>query len=98
MLEEGEELLMGGAIEAARLDRAGGDAERGQEAGGAVALVGGGEAPRPAGAQRQLRLGAVERLDLRLLVDREWKYSLEAIIKWLLSYFLVHDKCLLVML
>jgi hypothetical protein len=27
-----------------------------------------------------------------------WKYALEAIIKMLLSYFLVHDKCLLSML
>ena len=27
-----------------------------------------------------------------------WKYALEAIIKWLLLYFLVHDNCLLFML
>ncbi|MGF2525841.1 hypothetical protein ACQUW0_26205, partial [Ralstonia pseudosolanacearum] len=27
-----------------------------------------------------------------------WKYALEAIIKWLLSYFLVHDNGLLFML
>ena len=29
---------------------------------------------------------------------RCWKYALEAIIKWLLLYFLVHDNCLLFML
>ena len=27
-----------------------------------------------------------------------WKYDLEAIIKWLLLYFFVHDNCLLFML
>ena len=27
-----------------------------------------------------------------------WKYALEAIIKWLLLYFFVHDNCLLFML
>ena len=27
-----------------------------------------------------------------------WKYALEAIIKWLLLYFLIHDNCLLFML
>ena len=27
-----------------------------------------------------------------------WKHALEAIIKWLLLYFLVHDNCLLFML
>ena len=27
-----------------------------------------------------------------------WKYALEAIINWLLLYFLVHDNCLLFML
>ena len=29
---------------------------------------------------------------------RCWKYALEAIINWLLLYFLVHDNCLLFML
>ena len=30
--------------------------------------------------------------------EDRWKYALEAIIKWLLLYFLVHDNCLLFML
>src|SRR6476646_6614783 len=75
-----------GAIETARGDGAGGDAQGGQETSGAEALVGGGEAARPARAQRQLGLGAVQGLDLfplradhrgrpwepgKLLVDRE---------------------------
>ena len=33
-----------------------------------------------------------------ILTARCWKYALEAIIKWLLSYFLVHDNRLLFML
>ena len=37
--------------------------------------------------------------DLYVSSQRQcWKYALEAIIKWLLLYFLVHDKCLLSML
>ena len=63
--------LVRGAIETARGDGAGGDAQGGQETSGAEALVGGGEAARPAGAQRQLGLGAIQGLDLGFLVDRE---------------------------
>ena len=37
----------------------------------------------------------------KFIVDKYyscWKYALEAIINWLLLYFLVHDNCLLSML
>ena len=40
----------------------------------------------------------VTRLLTLVQVGDWWKYSLEAIIKWLLLYFLVHDNCLLFML
>ena len=36
--------------------------------------------------------------DINIWVDVCWKYALEAIIKWLLLYFHVHDNCLLFML
>ena len=35
---------------------------------------------------------------IRFLGVACWKYALEAIIKWLLLYFFVHDNCLLFML
>ena len=45
--------------------------ERGEQRGGAVALVVVGHGAEPALLHRQARLGAVERLDLALLVDRQ---------------------------
>ena len=44
--------------------------ERGEQGGRAVALVVVGHGPAFSGLQRQAGLGAVERLDLALLVDR----------------------------
>ena len=37
-------------------------------------------------------------LDIFYDCEHCWKYALEAIIKWLLLYFFVHDNCLLFML
>ena len=48
-----------------------------------------------------LELGYSPTLELerkRTLPHGCWKYAVEAIIKWLLLYFLVHDNCLLFML
>ena len=36
--------------------------------------------------------------DIRRICRSCWKYALEAIIKWLLLYFFVHDNCLFFML
>ena len=52
-------------------DLAGRDLQRGVEAGGAVALVVVGHPLRLAGLDRQRRLGAVQRLDLGLLIDAQ---------------------------
>jgi hypothetical protein len=69
--QEGEELLVAVARLAGGHDLAGGDLERGIEVGGAVSLVVVRAPLGQAGAQRQDRLRAVERLHLRLLVDAE---------------------------
>jgi hypothetical protein len=47
------------------------DVEGGEQRGGAVTLVIVGHCSGAAGLHRQARLGAIERLDLALLVDRE---------------------------
>ena len=47
------------------------DVERGEQRGGAVALVVEGHGARLAALHRQARLGPVERLNLGFLVDRE---------------------------
>jgi hypothetical protein len=45
------------------------DVEGGEQGGGAIALIGVGHGAAFSGLERQAGLGAVERLDLRLLVD-----------------------------
>ena len=60
-------------------DLAAGDLKRGVEAGGAVALVIVSHPLRLARLDRQRRLGAIERLDLRLLVDAEHQRALRRI-------------------
>ena len=70
-VEEADELLVPVALHVAADDGAVEDVERGEQGGGAVPLVivrHGSGAPR---LHRQSRLGAVEGLDLALLVDRE---------------------------
>ena len=70
--EESEELDVGVArVAGVGGDLAGGDFERGEQAGGAVADVIVGLLLGDALAQRQNRLGAIQRLDLRLLVDAD---------------------------
>ena len=51
--------------------RAGQDIKRGEHRGGAVARVVVGHVARPAGIARQARLGAIQRLDLALLVNAQ---------------------------
>ena len=68
-IEEADELLMAVALHAAADDLAFEDVEGGEQRGGAVALVVVGHRPAAARLHRQPRLGAVERLDLALLVD-----------------------------
>ncbi|XBH84597.1 hypothetical protein VPH35_072727 [Triticum aestivum] len=46
----------------------------------------------------QKTTGRKDRTSSRRAPASCWKYALEAIIKWLLLYFLVHDNCLLFML
>ena len=70
-VEEADELLMPVALHVAADDGAVEHVERGEQRGGAVALVVVGHRPGAALLHRQARLGAVERLDLALLVDRE---------------------------
>ena len=58
--------------------------------------------PRAKHDQHQNAMGSIHHNVTRLLtlvqVGDCWKYALEAIIKGLLLYFLVHDNCLLFML
>jgi hypothetical protein len=71
LIEEADELLMAVLLHAASDDLALEDVEGSEQRGGAVARVivrHGGGAPL---LQRQAWLGAIERLDLALLVDRE---------------------------
>src|SRR5215469_16736005 len=70
-IEKADEFLMPVALHAAADDLAVEHVEGGEQSGGAVALVVMGHRPAPAGFQRQPGLGAVERLDLRFLVDRQ---------------------------
>ena len=69
--QETEELLMAMARHAFADDPAGGDVERGEQGRRPVPLVIVGHRAGATLLQRQSRLGAVERLDLALLVDRE---------------------------
>ena len=68
-VEEADELLMAVLLHAAADDRAVEHVEGGEQGGRAVALVVVGHGPALAGLERQAGLGAVERLDLALLVD-----------------------------
>ena len=70
-IEEADELLVPVALHAAAEHRAVEDVEGGEQRGGAVADIVVGHGPGLAGLERQTRLGAVERLDLAFLVDRE---------------------------
>ena len=70
-VEEADELLVAMALHVAADDGAVEDVEGGEQRRGAVALVVVGHRPGAARLHRQTRLGAVECLDLALLVDRE---------------------------
>ena len=70
-VEEADELLMPVALHAAADHRAVEHVQRGEQRRRAVALVVVGHGPGAALLQRQAGLGAVERLDLALLVDRQ---------------------------
>lgn len=70
-VEEADKLLMAMALHAAADDLALQHVEGGEQGGRAVALVVVGYGPRAALLQRQARLGAVKRLDLGLLIDRQ---------------------------
>src|SRR5438067_203242 len=71
IIEEADELLMPVALHVATDDGAVENVEGGKQGGCAVAFVIVGRRPGAAGLHRQSRLGAVEGLDLALLVDRE---------------------------
>ena len=70
-VEEADELLMAVALHVAADDGAVEDVEGREQRGGAVTFVVVGHRSGAARLHRQARLGAVERLDLALLVDRE---------------------------
>ena len=70
-LEEGQHVVGRVALPGVVEDLAGGDVHRGEQIGRAVALVVVGHGAGPARLHRQRRLGAVERLDLGLLVEAE---------------------------
>ena len=70
-VEEADEVLMAVTLHVAADDGAVEDVEGGEQRRGAVAFVIVGHRPGAARLHRQARLGAVERLDLALLVDRE---------------------------
>src|SRR5262245_29740589 len=70
-VEETNELLVPVALHAAADNLAVEHVERREQGGGAVALVIVRHGASPTLLQRQARLGAVERLDLALLVDRQ---------------------------
>src|SRR5258705_6526658 len=71
LIEEADELLMSMVLHVAADDGAIENIERGEQCGGAVALVIVRHRPGATRLHRQPRLGAVEGLDLALLVDRE---------------------------
>src|SRR4051794_26915569 len=68
-VEEPQELLVPVALHALAGHRAVQDIERGEQGGGAVADVVVGERAGPTPLHRQSRLGAIQRLNLALLVD-----------------------------
>jgi hypothetical protein len=70
-VQEADELLMPMAWHTTADDLAIQDVERGEQGGSAVALVVVGHGARPSLLHRQARLGAVEGLDLALLIDRD---------------------------
>jgi hypothetical protein len=70
-VEEADELLMPVAPHALADHRAGKDIECGEQGGGAVPLIVEGHRAGLALLQRQARLGAIKRLTLALLVDRQ---------------------------
>jgi hypothetical protein len=70
-VEEADELRVAVLLHAAADDLARGHIQRGEEGGGAVANVVVGHGAAAAALERQAGLGAVERLDLALLVDRQ---------------------------
>ncbi len=70
-LEKAEKLLMTVTRLALGNDRAAGDIEGGQQCRGAVADIVMGDAFHVFQAHRQHRLGTIERLDLRLFIDRK---------------------------
>ncbi len=70
-IEEPEKLRTRVPLGGHALDSAGGDIECGIERQGAIALVLEAVAFRPTGRQRQDRIQPIERLDVRLLVDRK---------------------------
>src|SRR6266566_6429081 len=71
-VEEADELLVPMALHVSTDDGAVEHVEGGEQGGGAVTLVIMGQGAGAARLHRQARLGAVERLDLALLVDREY--------------------------
>ena len=71
LVEETDELLMPMLLHAASNDLAFEHIEGGKQGGGAVALIVVGHGGGASLLQGQTRLGAVERLDLALLIDRE---------------------------
>ena len=70
-VEEANELLMAMAHHALVNDLAFEDVEGGEQGRGAVSLVVVGDCAGPAPLHRQARLGAVQRLDLALLINRQ---------------------------
>ena len=82
-IEEADELLVPVSLHVAADDGAVKDVEGGEQRGCAVAFVVVGHRSGAAWLHRQTRLGAVERLDLALLIDREndgmgWRIDIEA--------------------
>src|SRR5260370_1066923 len=71
VLRKADELMMAMALHVATDDSAVKDVEGCEQRGGAVTFVVVRHRPGTARLHRQTRLGAVERLDLALLVDRE---------------------------
>jgi len=70
-VEESNKLLVAVALHVATDDGAVEDVERGEQRGGAMTFVVVGHRSGAALLHRQTGLGAVERLDLALLIDRE---------------------------
>ena len=76
LVEEADELLMPVAAHALADDLAVEHVERGEQGGRAVPLIIMGHRAAAAAPHRQPRLGAVERLDLALLIDRQHQRAL----------------------